>query len=43
MTSQAGLRVPVRFMRHHRHRIEVLDAVTSRYLGAAAHQAQCVR
>lgn len=35
MTGQAGIRVRVRFMPHHDHRIEVYHAVTDRYLGPA--------
>lgn len=35
MTGQAGLKVRVRFMPHHDHRIEVFDAGTGRYLGPA--------
>ncbi|WP_434976180.1 Mu transposase C-terminal domain-containing protein [Streptomyces virginiae] len=35
MTGQSGLRVRVRFMPHHQHRIEVFDAATGRYLGPA--------
>ncbi|MCX4539058.1 Mu transposase C-terminal domain-containing protein [Streptomyces sp. NBC_01669] len=35
MTGQSGLRVRVRFMPHHEHRIEVFDDVTGRYLGPA--------
>ncbi len=35
MTGLAGERVRVRFMPHHDRRIEVFDAATSRYLGAA--------
>lgn len=35
MTGEAGLRVRVRFMPHHDHRIEVFDAATGRYLGPA--------
>ncbi|MEC3998881.1 transposase family protein [Actinacidiphila sp. DG2A-62] len=35
MTGQAGIRVQVRYMPHHDHRIEVFDPVTGRYLGSA--------
>ncbi len=35
MTGQAGIRVRVRFMPHHDHRIEVYHAATGRYLGPA--------
>nr|WP_245727838.1 Mu transposase C-terminal domain-containing protein [Streptomyces vietnamensis] len=35
MTGQAGIRVRVRFMPHHDHRIEVYHATTGRYLGPA--------
>ncbi|MGW7348745.1 Mu transposase C-terminal domain-containing protein [Streptomyces sp. NPDC054854] len=35
MTGRSGLRVRVRFMPHHDHRIEVFDAATGRYLGPA--------
>ncbi|MFE9500355.1 Mu transposase C-terminal domain-containing protein [Streptomyces collinus] len=35
MTGQAGIRVRVRFMPHHYHRIEVYHAATGRYLGPA--------
>ncbi|MEV2236127.1 Mu transposase C-terminal domain-containing protein [Streptomyces phaeochromogenes] len=35
MTGQAGIRVRVRFMPHHDHRIEVYHAATGRYLGSA--------
>lgn len=35
MSGQAGIRVRVRFMPHHDHRIEVYHAVTGRYLGPA--------
>jgi putative transposase len=35
MTGQTGIRVQVRYMPHHDHRIEVFDPVTGRYLGPA--------
>ncbi|MFE5549932.1 Mu transposase C-terminal domain-containing protein [Streptomyces sp. NPDC056534] len=35
MAGQPGLKVRVRFMPHHDHRIEVFDAGTGRYLGPA--------
>jgi putative transposase len=35
MTGQTGIRVQVRYMPHHDHRIEVFDPATGRYLGPA--------
>ncbi|WUX04444.1 hypothetical protein OG275_00035 [Streptomyces niveus] len=35
MTGQAGIRVRIRFMPHHDHRIEAYHAATGRYLGPA--------
>jgi putative transposase len=35
MTGRTGIRVQVRYMPHHDHRIEVFDPVTGRYLGPA--------
>jgi putative transposase len=35
MTGKTGIRVQVRYMPHHDHRIEVFDPVTGRYLGPA--------
>ncbi|MCZ4100991.1 MULTISPECIES: Mu transposase C-terminal domain-containing protein [unclassified Streptomyces] len=35
MTGKTGIRVQVRYMPHHDHRIEIFDPVTGRYLGPA--------